>query len=156
MADKRLTPEGILTELLSRYAGTTSVEAWGETSVFYNPGLALPRGVYFATVKEKDGENDRASELGRDGVFRLNVGLPKPEFVKRFGPAPARPPKGGVVEGPWTFTALDQTMPHPVYGWMGWICVLNPTQQTFDALTPLIDVAYAKARASFEKRLSKS
>ncbi len=34
------------------------VTAWGETSFFYNPHRKLPRGIYFATIKEKNGPND--------------------------------------------------------------------------------------------------
>ena len=102
------TPDQILDQLLTRFPGTTAVDAWGETSLFYNPGQRLPRGVYFATIKQKDGENDKASRLDRQGVFRLNLGTSKPLFVERFGAPPKRPAKGECVAGPWDFTELDQ------------------------------------------------
>lgn len=121
--------------------------------MFYNPGGKLPRGVYFATLKEKDGENDQASNLDRGGVFRLNIGTSKPLFQERFGTPPARPKKGGTVEGPWDFTALNTLMPHPVYGWMSWVAVLNPTPETFDDIQPLIEAAYIKAKNTFSKRV---
>lgn len=57
------TPDSVIQHLLDRFDGTRVVEAWGERSIFYNPGHKLPRGVYFATVKEKDGDNDKASCL---------------------------------------------------------------------------------------------
>lgn len=148
----KLTPTAILTDLLNRYDGTVAVDAWGETSLFYNPGRVLPRGVYFATVKEKDGDNDRASRLDRDGVFRLNVGTSKPLYLEKFGPPPPRPGKGCIVEGPWSFEKLDELTPHPVYGWMSWVAVLNPTPETFAEVRSLIDAAYEKAVSSFEKR----
>jgi len=91
------TPDGIIEEMLARFEGTVVVKAWGERSIFYNPGKSLPRGVYFATVKEKDGDNDKGSDLDRPGVFRFNVGTSKPLFLERFGPPPARPGKGGVL-----------------------------------------------------------
>ncbi|MGH1412924.1 MAG: DUF6194 family protein [Pelagimonas sp.] len=151
-----LTPATILNDLVSSFDGTVAVQAWGETSLFYNPCRVLPRGVYFATIKEKDGANDSASKLDRDGIFRLNVGTSKPLYFERFGPPPPRPGKGGIVEGPWNFTKLNTLTPHPVYGWMSWVAVLNPTVETLGDMRPLIDAAYAKAKASFEKRRSSS
>ena len=131
------------------------VEAWGETSLFYNPGNQLPRGVYFATVKSKDGENDRASNLDRESVFRLNIGTTKPLFLERFGPPPPRPAKGMHIEGNWDFTALDRLTPHPVYGWMSWVSILNPSDASMIDLEPLLDAAYQKAVTAFDKRIAK-
>jgi hypothetical protein len=51
--------------------------SWGETSFFYNPGQLFPYGVYFCTIKEKDGANDQSSNLARDGIYRFSIGLPK-------------------------------------------------------------------------------
>ncbi|QPC86281.1 hypothetical protein GA830_05650 [Mesorhizobium sp. NBSH29] len=146
-----LMPTKILTDLLDRYEGTVAVKAWGEISLFYNPGAVLPRGVYFATIKEKDGENDRASMLDRDGIFRLNIGTSKPLYFEKFGPPPPRPSKGRIVEGGWNFTKLDELTPHPIYGWMSWIAVLNPSMETLGDIRPLIDAAFDKAVFSFKK-----
>ena len=147
------TPYSIIEHLLDRFEGTRVVEAWGERSIFYDPGLMLPRGVYFVTVKEKDGENDKASHLDRPGVFRLNVGTTKPLFLERFGPPPSRPGKGGVVDGPWDFTAADTLTPHPVYGWMSWVAVLNPSNETLTNTFELVEAAFGKAKASLEKKV---
>lgn len=147
------TPDSIIDHLLDRFEGTRVVEAWGERSIFYNPGLMLPRGVYFATVKEKDGENDKASDLDRAGVFRFNVGTSKPLFLERFGPPPSRPGKGGVVDGPWNFTARDTLTPHPVYGWMSWVAILNPSTENFADMSEIMEAAFFKAKASFEKKV---
>ncbi len=125
---------------------------WGEHAYFYNPGGLKPRGTYFLTIKQQDGANDKASHLDRPGVWRLNFGLPKASFIHCFGLPPSRPGKGMTVEGPWDFTALDQLMPHPVYGWMAWASILNPSQKSFETLKPLIMNAYNKARDGFDKR----
>jgi hypothetical protein len=151
--DAESSPDSIIEHLLDRFEGTRVVEAWGERSIFYNPGLLLPRGVYFATVKEKDGENDKASHLDRPAVFRFNVGTTKPLFRERFGPPPARPGKGGVVDGPWDFTAADTITPHPVYGWMSWVAVLNPSCATLSAMSEIVEAAFGKAKAAFEKKI---
>lgn len=46
----------------------------------------------------------------------------------------------------------DDILPHPVYAWMGWICVLNPLEQTFEKLKPLIEESYWFAQEKFNKR----
>jgi hypothetical protein len=127
-------------------------DAWGETSYFFNPGHLLKRGTYFVTIKEKNGENDRASNLDRAGIWRLNIGICKATFLSIFNAIPERPPKGGVIAGPWDFTATDFITPHPIYGWMSWIAVLSPSEETWQHCIPLIKDAYERASATFEKR----
>ena len=107
------------------------------------------------TVKERDGANDKASQLDREGVFRLNLGVGKEKYRELFGPTPARPPKGGVVDTGHDFTALDRLTPHPIYAWMGWVSMLSPTEASFKSLLPLLDVAYRRAQNAFEKRVAK-
>lgn len=148
----RVTPEAIISRVLSRYGGLVEATSWGERGVFYNPGHVLARGVYVLTVKDHDGPNDQASRLQRDGVFRVNVGVSPQTYERLFGPRPPRPPKGGCVDTGHDFTALDHLMPHPVYGWMGWLGVLNPSVTTFEELAPLIDEAHERAAATFAKR----
>ena len=133
--------------------GVVPKAAWGETSYFFNPGQRFERGTYFATIKDHDGVNDHASRLDRPGVWRLNMGVAKPVYFALFGPPPPRPGKGRTIEGDWDFTALDTLMPHPVYGWMGWIAVLNPSPATWARCRPLIESAYERAKATFDKRM---
>jgi hypothetical protein len=59
------------------------------------------------------------------------------------------------VAGPWDFTALDILTPHPVYGWMGWAAIINPSADSMLALRPLIAMAYDKALLAAQKRLAK-
>ena len=147
-----MTPDDILRYCLDNFEGVVEVSSWGERGIFYNPGGVLKRGVYVLTVKEKDGENDRASMLDREGVWRLNIGVRKPTFRILFGELPKRPCKGGIVDMPYDFSAKDVIMPHPVYAWMGWICVLNPSEETFEALRPYVREAYEYAKEKFAKR----
>jgi len=150
-----MTADEILKTLLADYKGTRLIEAWGEKSLFYNPERLLPRGVYFATIKDRDGENDNASKLDRESIFRLNIGTSRARYLERFGDLPKRPAKGEVIEGAWQFTDINILTPHPIYGWMGWVSVINPTQDVFTELQPMIDAAYEKAVRSFEKRIKK-
>lgn len=132
--------------------GIVPLSAWGEVSYFYNPGHRLKRGAYFATIKQRDGENDKGSHIDRDGVWRLNIGVSKLAFKTLFGAPPPRPGKGAIIEGPWDFTELDQIMPHPVYGWMNWLAVLAPTEETWQQCIPLLRDAHERAMATFDKR----
>lgn len=147
-----MKPDAIVAALVSKYPDIRVVEAWGETSLFYNPELRLPRGVYFSTIKEKDGKNDRASNLDREGIFRLNVGTSRSLFTKYFAQPPSRPKKGCVIHGDWDFTAINKLMPHPVYGWMNWVAVNNPDVDMFNGLAPILDAAYQKAISTFANR----
>lgn len=53
---------------------------------------------------------------------------------------------------PYDFSQLDRLLPHPVYAWMGWVCTLNPSCQTFEELKPLIEESYEYAREKYAKR----
>lgn len=150
-----ITPEQILQYCLKNLDGTVLAESWGEKGIFYNPNGVLKRGVYVLTVKEKDGENDKASGLDREGVYRVNLGVRKNTFLEMFGTVPKRPPKGGVVDMPCDFTETDKILPHPVYAWMSWICALNPSEGTFEKLKPLIREAYEYAKEKYAKRKGK-
>ena len=138
------------------FPGLVVVKAWGEKSFFYNPQERLKRGVYFCTIKEKDGDNDKASALDRCGVLRLSFGISKQLFGRLFGELPRRPRKGGVIQGLYDHTALDCLMPHPVYGWMAWVGILNPSQETWARLQPLLTESYELALEKYAKRVKKT
>jgi len=142
----------IIERIEKDFEGVVPKPSWGETSLFYNPGRLLPNGVYFCTLKEKNGENDKASGLDREGVFRLSIGITKETFEKHFGSRPKRPPKGGVINATHDFTAQNELMPHPIYGWMSWVQVLNPSAPTFESLLPLITEAHENAVIKFNKK----
>ncbi len=81
--------------IVGSFADIHHISAWGGTSFFYNPAGKLPRAIYFVTIKDKDGDNDRASNLQRPGVFCLNIGISKPTYRVLFGPQPVPPAAGG-------------------------------------------------------------
>ena len=102
----------------------------GNWFFFYGPDRMFP----FATLMTDD-VNDQASDLNRPGVFRLNIGVDRKTFKSLFGDEKKE----------WDFTALDRLMPHPVYGRNLWVCALNPADETWAALQPLLQEAYATA-----------
>lgn len=144
--------ENIFKYCIENFEGTTVNENWGESGIFYNPKNLFKKGVYILTVKEKDGNNDKASNLNRCGVFRLNIGIKKEKFLEMFSYIPKRPKAGHIINMNFDFTKKDKIMPHPIYGWMCWISVLNPSYNTFEKLKPIIEDSYYIAKEKFSKR----
>lgn len=147
-----MTANKILRYCLENFKDTVAVNSWGERGIFYNPGNMFKRGVYVMTIKDKDGENDRSSRLNRENVYRVNIGIRKSTYEKMFGAIPKRPSKGGTIGTEQDFSVMNTIMPHPIYAWMGWICILNPSEKNFENLKPLIAEAYEYAREKSKKR----
>jgi hypothetical protein len=61
------------------------------------------------------------SDLAREGVFRLNIGVGKATFERLIG----------LTTEP-DYAALDTILPHPVYAKQRWIAILNPSRATWD------------------------
>jgi Family of unknown function (DUF6194) len=82
----------------------------------------------FATIVTTD-EHDDASNLSREGVFRLNIGtLSKETFARVVGAA----------EDP-DYTELDRLFPHPVYAKQRWVSIVNPSARSFEEIVkPLL------------------
>jgi hypothetical protein len=97
---------------------------------FMLPGKKMP----FATIVTKDyGVFDNASKLDRPDVFRLNIGVSRPTFGRLFA-----------HDASYDYAALDTLMPHPVYAPQWYVCVLNPSQETFEQLKALLAEAHAR------------
>ncbi len=127
------TFEGVDVEVGSREGGAPEI-AWGDTFFIYDPDRNLEGAgrMPFATIVTKDyGDFDSASNLNREGVFRLNIGVGRETYQSLF------PSDAG-----HDFTAFDVLMPHPVYRRNHWVCVLNPGEATFHSLEPLLAEAY--------------
>lgn len=54
---------------------------------------------------------------------------------------------------PYDFTEINKIIPHPVYAWMGWVCVLNPTEETFREFMLLIQEAYELGIKKYKNRV---
>ncbi|MFL5777671.1 MAG: DUF6194 family protein [Chloroflexota bacterium] len=85
----------------------------------------------FATLVTTD-EFDEASDLSREGTFRLNMGVRPATFKSLVGEDRER-----------DFTAFDRILPHPVYAQQRWICIVNPSAATFETVVkPLLAEAH--------------
>ena len=76
--------ETIVDDLLNRFNHLVAKKTWGETSLFFNPKGASAHGSYFVTIKESDGENDQASNLDRDGIFRVSFGVSRNSYEAHY------------------------------------------------------------------------
>jgi hypothetical protein len=112
------------------FEGAEVLTTSGGTFFFFGAERKIP----FATLTTND-EYDQFSDLNRPGAFRLNVGVSKSSFQSLFHSTETH-----------DFTAPDKIMPHPVYGKMYWVCVINPSAETFEAFRPLLAEAYALAK----------
>lgn len=127
--------EDCIKSITQHFKGLQPVHAWGETGLFYNPENYLPRGTYCFTLKEKDGDNDSSSQLNRDEIdYRLNFKIKPATYLNIFHEPrlPKRPVKGGIIvpESGRSYdpTVLNTLIPHPVYGWMSWVSIINPDE----------------------------
>jgi hypothetical protein len=128
--------------ITSTFEDIEILTADGNSFIYYGPEHRVPEKTFpFATLVTND-LYDQMSDLGRPGVYRLNVGVSKATFVGLFG-----------SETPgYDFTALDRLMPHPIYGNVNWLCVLSPSAATFETVKPLLAEAYDVAVRQWGRR----
>lgn len=133
-----MNEESITQYINDTFEGIYSVRAMGAVFFSCDPEIKFP----FATIVTND-EHDQASNLNRSSVFRLNIGISKATYRSLFGSQPSSDSRDVASERGYDFTALDQLMPHPVYGKMYWVCILNPSVATFQSVVqPLLAEAY--------------
>lgn len=123
------------------FPGVETTTNFGYTFFFYRSDHMVP----FATLIASDQEHDRISNLDRPGVFRLNIGVSRETFQSLFGTAK-------VDVKSYDFTALDVIMPHPEYAPQNFICVLSPSEATFERIRALLAEAYDIAVRRYNRR----
>ncbi|WP_326701724.1 DUF6194 family protein [Streptomyces sp. NBC_01754] len=121
--------------------------AWGDAFFYYAPDGRMPRHAQpYGTVVTKDCPDDTASDLDPPGRRRVNVHVGRPVFLDLTGEDPRR------LGLPRDHAAADSVMPHPVYGALGWISVVNPGRRTTDTVVRLLRDAHDDARRRYERR----
>lgn len=100
----------------------------------------------FVSIGESDNDFDDVSNLNRDGVFRINIGVSKETFGSLFtDPSPEN------VD----YTIPDRFLPHPHYAKQNYVCILNPSLENDETVKRLISEAYAIATKRFQRKRSK-
>ncbi len=122
------------------------VENEGDTFFFGGAEENFP----FATIVSKDTDFDDLSNLARESVFRLNIGCGKETFRSMFPNFNSNDDKSSARTT--DFTVIDKALPHPVYGRMHWLCILNPSHVTLENLSPVIREAHDLQVARMSRR----
>jgi hypothetical protein len=133
------SPEKIVDWIKDTYPDTIAASAMGAT--FFS--LDESHWPNFATIVTTD-EHDIGgpSKLSRLGVFRLNIATRKETFQRLVGG----------MDDP-DYAALDLILPHPIYAKELWVCVLNPSRQTFqEQVKPLIAESHARLARARRRR----
>lgn len=121
--------------------------AWGDAFFYYAPDGRIPQNTQpYGTIVTKNYPNDTASDLDPPGRWRVNVHVDGARFWQLTGEEPRS------LSRRRDNAATDSVMPHPVYGALGWISVVNPGERTADPVVGLLRGAHDAARARFERR----
>lgn len=113
-------------------------ESWGY-SMFY---VGDERMVPFVSIANGDSDYDNISNLAREGVFRLNIGVGRTTFQQLFPDgAPAAP----------DYAQLNVLLPHPHYAQQNFVCILNPE----DAMVEKTKALIAEAHNLVAKRVAR-
>lgn len=117
-------------------------EAYGYQFFFYADDHRLP----FLTIANSDNDYDKVSNLNREGVFRVNLGVRKETFAKLFPENPAGDATG------LDFTLLNTFLPHPDYAKQHFICILNPSGANLEVFRTLVQEAHDVAKQRYERK----
>ena len=145
-----MTMEQILGELrslpgvleLAPQAGSEHPDiSWGDYFFYYAPDGRVPQNRQpYATIITKDYPDDTQSHLDPPDRWRLNIHVGQAAFTELIGVGPDAVREG--VAGARDFAATDEFLPHPVYGALGWIAVVNPGEGTMPTVTALLRQAH--------------
>ena len=136
-----MTGEAFITSYItSTFADVETAVDLGYTFFFYRDDHMHA----FATIASTGNEYEKISNLDRPGVYRLNIGVSRDTFQAMFG-------KGKIDVGAYDFTALDILMPHPDYSSQHFLCVLSPSEATFERIRPLVAEAYNIAMKKYKR-----
>lgn len=115
--------------------------AWGDYFFYYSPDGQVPRNEQpYATVVTKNYPDDTQSALDAPDRWRVNVHVGRAVFGEL------------TADSPSDFAATDVFLPHPVYGALGWVSVVNPGERTTAKVLDALRTAHEDARRRFERR----
>lgn len=122
--------------------------AWGDFFFYYAPDGQVPRhGQPYGTIVTKDYPGDSWSDLNGDGRWRLNIHVGRTTFRELTGESTRK-------FASRDFAMTDVVMPHPVYGALGWVAVVNPGEKTMNTMVDLLRGAHDDAKARAERRVT--
>jgi hypothetical protein len=117
-------------------------ENYGYIFFFVGDDHLLP----FVTIANSDNEYDSVSNLSREGVFRINIGVSRETFEELFADASFEN---------LDYSALNVFLPHPEYATQHFICILSPSQENEELAKKLIVEAHSRATARYQRKAGK-
>lgn len=117
-------------------------ENFGYTFFFVGDDHRLP----FVTIGHSDNEFDNVSNLNREGVFRINIGVSKNTYESLLANADSE-----VID----YSVLDVFLPHPHYAKQNFVCILNPIEKNVSITKQLILEAHSIAATRFQRKSKK-
>ncbi|KOG30399.1 DUF6194 family protein [Streptomyces resistomycificus] len=121
--------------------------AWGDAFFYYAPDGRMPLNVQpYGTIVTRNYPDDTASDLDPPGRWRVNIHVDRATFRELTGEEPR------LLSRRRDHAAADTVLPHPVYGELGWVCVVNPGENATDVVVRLLRDAHDASRARFDRR----
>jgi len=115
------------------------VENFGYSFFFVGDDHRLP----FVTIANSDNDFDNVSNLNREGVFRINIGVSKETFKNLIAE-----PSSELVD----YSVLDVFLPHPHYSRQHFVCILNPSNENVETTKKLIVEAHSIAAVRLQRK----
>jgi hypothetical protein len=118
--------------------------AWGDAFFYDAPDGVMPeRTQPYGTIVTKDYPDDESSHLVAPDRFRVNIHV-------------GRERAAGLTTEAVDPATTDAFFPHPLYGAMGWVSVVNPAERTSAIVVSLLQEAHEAARVRSARRGSRS
>lgn len=117
-------------------------ENFGYLFFFVGDDHMLP----FVTIATSDNEYDKVSNLDREGVFRINIGVNRETFKLLFSASTSEN---------IDYSVLNIFLPHPDYAKQNFICILNPSGENVERTKQLIVEAHSIASARYQRKANK-
>lgn len=116
-------------------------EDLGYTFFFVGDDHRLP----FVSIAYSDNEHDDVSNLDRDGVFRVNIGVSRETFDNLLDHSDS-------ASADIDYSALNIFLPHPHYSRQNFVCILNPGDDNVEETKRLIAEAHSIAEARAQRK----
>lgn len=126
--------------------GALPAIAWGDAFFYNAPDGVMPdRTQPYGTIITKDYPDDESSRLAAPDRFRVNihVGRDRAAALTATPTDPATPRESATP---------DVFFPHPLYGAMGWVSVVNPADRTDALVVSLLREAHEAERLRAARR----
>ncbi|MFZ0548498.1 MAG: DUF6194 family protein [Candidatus Promineifilaceae bacterium] len=114
-------------------------ENYGYLFYFVGDDHRLP----FVTIANSDNDYDSVSNLGREGVFRINIGVSRETFDNLIPNSTTEP---------IDYTILNTFLPHPDYAKQNFICILSPSGGNAEKTKTFIKEAHTIAAVRFQRQ----